>query len=329
MARFSLTICGLSLLLGLTALGQQSTTPQVSTGVGSRPAQYRPPANIPIVRFPRPAAGAARQPATQKPAAGARVNPQPGVVAPKKDPATSGAPAASAATEPMGPPYPVPEVPKPSRPADMPPSPPQVSFHDGMLTVHALNSTMSSVLQAIRSKTGIEFEGAGNSAERVAVNMGPAPEGDVLASIFSGSSFDYVVLGRPDSPGIVQRVILTPRAKGGAAVAGGPPQPFQRQPQVQAQQQAEEDANEEATPADDDPQDSANQPPPVQEPPAAQNEPQQQQQNEAQQNENQQNAPKTPEQLLQELKQMQLQQQQQQGQPPPDTNSVPRKVPPR
>jgi hypothetical protein len=190
-----------------------------------------------------------------------------------------------------------------------------------MLTVHAVNSTLGSVLQAIRSKTGIEFDGAGNSAERVAVNLGPAPEGDVLAGIFAGSSFDYVVLGRADSPEIVQRVILTPRAKGAPAMAGGPPQQPQ-QPGVQAQQQSDEDASEEAAPADEEPQDSANQPPPVQEPPAAQNEQQQQ-------NENQQNAPKTPEQLLQELKQMQLQQQQQQGQPPPDTNSVPRKTPPR
>jgi hypothetical protein len=203
----------------------------------------------------------------------------------------------------------------------MPPAPPQVTFRDGMLTVHALNSTMSSVLQAIRSKTGIEFDGAGNSSERVVVSMGPAPEGDVLASIFAGSSFDYVVLGRPDSPGIVQRVILTPRTKGGPAVAGGPPQPMQ-QPGVQAQQQSDEDVNDEAVQADEDPQDAPNQPPSVQEPPTAQNEPQQN-------NEQQSNAPKTPEQLLQELKQMQLQQQQQQGQPPPDTNSVPRKTPPR
>lgn len=174
---------------------------------------------------------------------------------------------------------------------------------------------MTSVLSAIRAKTGIEFEGAQNSAERVVVNLGPAPEGDVLAGIFSGSSFDYVVLGRPDSPGTVQRVILTPKGRGGAgAVMAQQPQPMQT-PQAQAQQEGDEDVPEDA--ADQEPQDAPVQPPPVQEPPTAQN---QQQQN---------NQPKTPEQLLEELKQMQLQQQQQQGQPPPDTNSVPRKMPPR
>lgn len=184
--------------------------------------------------------------------------------------------------------------------------------------MNAVNSTMTSVLSAIRAKTGIEFEGAQNSSERVVVNLGPAPEGDVLAGIFSGSTFDYVVLGRPDSPGTVQRVILTPKARGGAgAVAGQPPQqPMQNpQAQAQAQQEGDEDVPPEDA-ADQEPQDAPVQPPPVQEPPTAQN----QQQN---------NQPKTPEQLLEELKQMQLQQQQQQGQPPPDTNSVPRKMPPR
>ena len=203
----------------------------------------------------------------------------------------------------------------------MPPVPPQVSYRNGMLTVNAINSTMSSVLSAIRAKTGIQFDGAENSAERVAVNLGPAPEGDVLAGIFSGSSFDYVVLGRPDSPGTVQRVILTPRGRGGAgAVAGQPQQPMQ-QPPAQAQAQAQQEGDED-TPAEDaadqEPQDAPVQPPPVQEPPTAQN-----------QQQNQNNQPKTPEQLLEELKQMQLQQQQQQGQPPPDPNSVPRKMPPR
>lgn len=200
----------------------------------------------------------------------------------------------------------------------MPPVPPQVSYRNGMLTVNAINSTMSSVLSAIRAKTGIQFDGAENSSERVAVNLGPAPEGDVLAGIFSGSGFDYVVLGRSDSPGTVQRVILTPRGRGGApSVAGQPPQQMRPpQAQAQAQQEGDEDVPEDA--ADQEPQDAPVQPPPVQQPPTTQN-PQ------TQNNEQ----PKTPEQLLEELKQMQLQQQQQQGQPPPDTNSVPRKMPPR
>jgi hypothetical protein len=199
----------------------------------------------------------------------------------------------------------------------MPPVPPQVSYRNGLLTVNAVNSTMASVLNAIRSKTGIDFEGAENSGERVAVSLGPAAEGEVLAGIFSGSGFDYVVLDRADSPGIVQKVILTPKSKGGAVNAAAQPQPQQQQPQ-----ESEEDTPDETATAPDveqqQPQDA-----PVQQPVV----PNQQQQQPIQENQTQTGGPKTPEQLLQELKQMQLQQQQQQGQPPPDTNSVPKKPP--
>ncbi|HXO38652.1 MAG TPA: hypothetical protein VN872_08435, partial [Candidatus Acidoferrum sp.] len=94
-----------------------------------------------------------------------------------------------------------------------PPVAPVVTFRDGLLTVQALNSNLSSVVTAIRNKTGIEFEGAENVSERVAISMGPAPEGDVLAAIFSGSKYDFLAIGRPDSPTIVQRVILTVKNK--------------------------------------------------------------------------------------------------------------------
>ena len=77
-----------------------------------------------------------------------------------------------------------------SRTADSPMGPavpPVVTYRDGLLSVQALNSNLSSVVTAIRNKTGIEFEGAENSSERVAISLGPASEGDVLAAIFSGS----------------------------------------------------------------------------------------------------------------------------------------------
>jgi hypothetical protein len=85
-----------------------------------------------------------------------------------------------------------------------------------MITLTAPNSSLASVLSAISSKTGIEFEGADfGAADRVALSIGPAPEADVLSAIFDGWRFDYVALGKPDSPAIVQRVILT--AKGSVA----------------------------------------------------------------------------------------------------------------
>ena len=198
-----------------------------------------------------------------------------------------------------------------SRPTDSlmgPAVPPVVTYRDGLLSVQALNSNLSSVVTAIRNKTGIEFEGAENISERVAISLGPAPEGDVLAAIFSGSKYDFVALGRPDSPSIVQRVILTVKNKPGA------PAEAQAQPRPAQQGEGEDEEVPEEQPNGGDPQDTPAQPPQIpqqQPPPQPENQPQQ---------------PKTPEQILQELQQLNNQK------APPDPQNpspAPRKTPPR
>jgi hypothetical protein len=253
---------------------------------------------------------------TQQPAPNGQTKP-----ATKAVTSTKGVPAPAATPAPIASPTPM----QPMSPADMPPAPPQVTFRNGLLTVNAVNSTLASLLTAIRNKTGIEFEGAElASQDRVAISMGPATEGEVLASILSGSNLDYVVMGRPDSPTIVQKVLLTRRTRPGAATVANGQQPAANQ----APQEAEEEAVDENATDPDQPQDTAVQAPPVQQQPEGQaQQPQQpQQQPEAQpQESDQQQQPKTPEQLLQELKEMQ---QKQTGQTP-DPNSAPRKLPPR
>jgi hypothetical protein len=189
-----------------------------------------------------------------------------------------------------------------------PPVPPVVTYRDGLLSVQALNSTLSSVVSAIRNKTGIEFEGAEGISERVAIALGPAPEGDVLAAIFAGSKYDFLAIGRADSPSIVQKVILTVKGAPGAAPEA------QAQQQPPANQGGEEEVPDEQV-NNGDPQDTPVQPataPP--QPPQAET-PQNQQ-------------PKTPEQLLQELQEMRRQK----GSPEDPTNNpnpAPRKTPPR
>jgi hypothetical protein len=228
----------------------------------------------------------------------------------------------ASATKPTPTPAPTP-VPSPTpmqamKPSDMPPAPPQVTFKNGLLTVNAVNSTLSSLLTAIRNKTGIEFEGAELAGQdRVAISIGPASEGEVLASILSGSSLDYVVMGRPDSPTIVQRVMLSrrSRAPGAPVVANGQPAP-----NPNGQQEADEEGADDNGIDPDQPQDTAIQPPPVQQQPEGQA-----QQPPATDPSQQPAQPKTPEQLLQELKEMQ---QKQSGQTP-DPNSAPRKLPPQ
>jgi hypothetical protein len=195
-------------------------------------------------------------------------------------------------------------VARPVESATGPAVPPVVTFRDGLLTVQALNSNLSSVLTAIRNKTGIEFEGIENVSERVAISMGPAPEGEVLSAILSGPKYDFVAVGRPDSPGIVQRVIITVKNKAGAVAEAQP----QQRP-ANGQEGDDEDTPDEQPSVGGDPQDT-----PVQAPPAPQQPPQAQTQ------------PKSPEQLLQELQEMRRQK----GSPPddPSGNQAPRKQPP-
>jgi hypothetical protein len=177
-----------------------------------------------------------------------------------------------------------------------------------LLTVQALNSNLSSVVTAIRNKTGIEFEGAENIAERVAISLGPLPEGEVLAAIFGSSRYNFVAIGRPDSPAIVQRVILTVKNQPGGATEA------QAQPRPTKQEGDEEDVPDETvTTPGGDPQDVPVQPPPVPQP-QAETPPQQQ--------------PKTPEQLLQELQEMRRQKNSPED-PTQNPNPAPRKLPPQ
>lgn len=226
-------------------------------------------------------------------------------------------------------PQPVVAAPTPE-PANLPPPvPPQVVYRNGLLSVEALNCTLGAILTAIRNKTGIQFEGLeGGATERVVLSIGPATEGEVLATILGGSGYDYVAIDRSDSPGIVQRVLMTPRGGSTATAAGG-------QPSVSPTTAFDE--GDEADDADPDamrnPQDMPARPPVLQaQPQPPQNIPQPQvnpptvnpQVNpQAQVNPQTGQAPPNPEQLLEELKRMQEQRLQQN---PPD---APHKQPPQ
>ena len=300
MTRVVLSVCGILLALSASVASQQSAEDKrerhrpltraerlarVANQTASEEASPTLTANPPS---PGPASpGPASPAASAAPAPNRNINPNP-------TPAVSPATAQSNTPEPP--------------PTDQPPTPPQVTYRNGLLSIQAVNSTLGSVLTAIRNKAGIQFEGLeGGASERVAVVMGPAPAGEVLAAILSGSQFDFVAMERPDSPGIVQRVVLN--RKGGSAptsVAGG-----NVPTRTSSQGDDEGDPPEEQASGDPDvPQES----------PAR---PVMQVQQQPPQPDPQQPQPRTQEQLFQELQrinQQRLQQQQQQQQQQPDSN---------
>lgn len=199
----------------------------------------------------------------------------------------------------------------PPTPEHGPASPPEVTFRNGQLTIVARNSTLSDVLNQVRSKTGASIDmPATPSSDRVAGQFGPGAPRDVMAQLLNGSHFDYVMVGSPSDPSGLKKVVLT------AKMNGPVPTPQPSHPPAQAYNPGMQAAPQMDQDQQDQPPDEANTdvqpdvPPPVeQEEPQGEQPPQQP-------NPNGGPVVKTPEQLLRELQQQQQQQQQNQGQPP-------------
>ncbi len=155
-------------------------------------------------------------------------------------------------------PEPVAPPPPPPTPEQMQANPPQVSYLNGQLAIQSTNATLSSILNAIRQQTGAQIEippGSGN--ERVATRVGPGPACDVIASLLSGSAFDFLIMGNPNQPGGVQRIILTAKSR---AITGGV-SGMNRPPASPVQ--SEDNNNEEEADSPEPPPDEQQSQPPV------------------------------------------------------------------
>lgn len=125
----------------------------------------------------------------------------------------------------------------------MPAAAPKVTYENGLLSIGAQNATLGDILREVHRLTGasIDIPPAGAN-DRVVVQLGPGAPRDVLATLLNGTSFNYVLLGSASSPTSIASVTLTsrPTAGGGVvqtAVNTAPmeaPTPFQ---QMQAQRQ--------------------------------------------------------------------------------------------
>lgn len=198
----------------------------------------------------------------------------------------------------------------PPTPEHGPSSPPEVTFRNGQLTIVARNSTLSDVLNQVRSKTGALIDMPAPSNDRVAGQFGPGAPRDVMAQLLNGSHFDYVMVGSQSDPSGLKKVVLT------AKMSGPTPPPQQpNNPPTQAYNPSMQPAQMDQDQQDQPPPDEANTDVQPDVPPQAEQEEPQGEQSQQQPNPNGGPVVKTPEQLLRELQQQQ-QQQQNQGQPP-------------
>jgi hypothetical protein len=160
------------------------------------------------------------------------------------------------------------------------------------------------VLNSVHTKADIQFEGMDSANERVAAKLGPAPADEVLSSLLQGSRFDYVILGHAGDPHNVERVLLSPHAGSGPAMAANPPP-------VKPQQAEEEEEAAEEPPVE---QPQPNPPPPQTAPPAMTAQPGA-------------TGVQTPEQLLERLNKLKEEQQKNQGNVGQPNNTAPIKRP--
>jgi hypothetical protein len=121
-------------------------------------------------------------------------------------------------------------------PEQLPAQAPRVTYQNGLLTVDSQNSTLGDILTAIRRQTGAELElPPGIGSERVAAHFSGPPR-DVLTSLLDGSSVGYIILGSADNPSQVRKVILSLLPKD----AGTPP-PSSAQAKPPAPEPVDED----------------------------------------------------------------------------------------
>lgn len=187
-------------------------------------------------------------------------------------------------------------------PEQMPPSPPQVTYGNGLLTIVASNSTLSEILQAVAARTGAMLDAPANlTSQRVAARLGPGPPRDVVADLLEG--LDFILVGAKNDPDAIGNIIVTPTASpepaGRRAAAFQPPPPPEPEPAA-APEPIPPPTTPEPPPANGAPSQpsAAQSPPPV----------------------------KTPEELLDELRKLQEEQQSQQQQAP---QQPPQQQPPK
>jgi hypothetical protein len=111
----------------------------------------------------------------------------------------------------------------------IPSTAPQVTFQSGMLTIAAQNSSLGDILREVHKRTGAAIDFPPNTNERVVTRLGPGPAREVLASLLNGAGFNYVMVGSTSDPTSVASIILTTKAAGGAGETVANAQPPQQQ----------------------------------------------------------------------------------------------------
>ena len=198
------------------------------------------------------------------------------------------APEAAKESRPPAPPAPAP-IPQMS-PEQLPPQPPRVIYQGGQLSIDSQNASLADILHEIHTQTNSQIDlPPSMGKERVAAHISGSPR-EVVNELLEGARVGYIILGSPDDPNAIQKIILSvlPQEASNGQTPAGHNSPWKAgspNPEAQEEDQAE------AAPVEPEP------PPPPPQP--------------AQVSPPDQNAPaRTPQQMLQNLQKMRDQQNQ-------------------
>jgi len=110
------------------------------------------------------------------------------------------------------------EQPDPAPEPAPPAAPPVAQVTDGKLAIMANGQGFMSVLESVRSATGLTVEmPSGINSDPVFLNVGPVPVADALVALLQGTNYNYIIVGSERDPRIVKRLILTERSSTGPA----------------------------------------------------------------------------------------------------------------
>jgi hypothetical protein len=91
----------------------------------------------------------------------------------------------------------------------------RVRFSNGILEIHARNTSLSEVLFQIHKQTGAEIAiPAGTEQESVVADFGPAPVREVLSQLLNGTDLNFVAVGSAADPDQLRSVLLSRKNAG-------------------------------------------------------------------------------------------------------------------
>jgi hypothetical protein len=109
--------------------------------------------------------------------------------------------------------------------APEPPKPQvEVTYNNGQLHIKSDRASLADVLNEIHKQTGAEvMVPPGAEQEKVFSELGPAPPKEVLNSLLTGTSYNFILIGSSENPNSLERVLVSNKGTSMVVDVGGSP----------------------------------------------------------------------------------------------------------